>query len=332
MLIITNYTAAVLLCVLAMISWGSWQNTRNLTRKDWRFELYYWDFILGILFFSLIAAFTIGSLGSSGRTFLQDLAQADYVNIGSAALGGAIWNLGTLFLTAGITLAGMSVAFPIGGGIGWILGIFILYLQQPSRNPIILLSGCLVIIAAILLSMMAYRRLAALQKKPSMKGILFSLLAGIAIAFFYRFVNSSLDKDFLPESAGKLTPYTAVVFFSIGAFLSSFLYNPLFMKFPAEGSPVSFKAYLQGTQKDHSMGILGGIIWCIGNIASVMAVNAASPAISYGLSNSAPVIAAIWGIFVWKEFKGATRGTNIMLLCMFLAYIIGLVLITASNA
>jgi glucose uptake protein len=332
MVIVSNYTVAVMLCILAMVSWGSWQNTRNMGSREWRFELYYWDFVLGILLFSLLSAFTIGSLGTSGRTFLEDLAQAEFRYIGSAMLGGAIWNLGTLLLTAGIAIAGMSVAFPIGGGLGWLLGIFILYLQQPSRNPVILFSGCVVIILAIILSMVSYRRLAASQKKPSLKGILFSLLAGIAIAFFYRFVNASLDKDFLPESAGKLTPYTAVFFFSLGALLTTFIYNPIFMRYPADGPRVSIREYFSGKGRDHTLGLLGGAIWCTGNIASFMAVHAASPAIAYGLSNAAPVVAALWGIFVWKEFRGAPAGTNRLLFFMFLAYLTGLVLITMSNA
>jgi len=92
MILVENYTLAVLLCVLAMICWGSWQNTQNLAGKHWRFELYYWDFILGIFLFALIMAFTFGSFGSSGRSFLADLKQANGSNLISAALGGALLN------------------------------------------------------------------------------------------------------------------------------------------------------------------------------------------------------------------------------------------------
>jgi len=331
MLIINNYFAAVLLCILAMICWGSWQNTRNLARKEWRFELYYWDYSLGILLFSLLAAFTFGSLGQEGRTFLQDMQQADDRNILSAMLGGAVWNIGTLLLTAGIAVAGMSVAFPIGGGIGWILGIVINYVARPAGDPILLFGGSLIIIGAIVLSMIAYRRLARKQEKPSLKGILLSLLAGIAIAFFYNFVAQSLDSEITVEATGKLTSYTAVFFFSLGAFLSTFIYNPFFMKFPVEGDPVRFRSYFTGTLRDHAMGLIGGAIWCLGMTSSFMAVKAASPAISYGLSNAAPVVAVLWGLIIWKEFRGAPAGTNRLLLGMFVLYIIGLVLITLSN-
>ncbi|NJO70044.1 MAG: multidrug DMT transporter permease [Bacteroidetes bacterium] len=331
MVLVQNYTLAVFLCALAMICWGSWQNTQNLTGKSWRFELFYWDFSLGIVVFALLMAFTFGSYGNEGRSFLPDLEQADAKNLLSAAIGGAIWNLGTLLLVASISIAGMSVAFPIGGGIGWTLGIFINYLGKPEGNPYFLFGGTLFIIIAIFLSMKSYKKLASQQKKPTFKGIILSVLAGLCIAFFYRFVASSLATDFSPADAGKISSYTAVVFFSLGAFISTILLNPIFMAKPVQGEPVKMSSYLKGSYKVHLIGMLGGAIWCLGNSVSFMAVGAASPAISYGLSNSAPVVAAIWGIFVWKEFKGAPKGTNTFLFLMFLCYLAGLGLIIYSR-
>jgi len=196
MVLVQNYALAVFLCAIAMICWGSWQNTQNLIGKSWRFELYYWDYSLGILLFSLIMAFTFGSFGKEGRSFIPDMLQADFRNLLSAALGGFIWNIGTLLLVASISIAGMSVAFPIGGGIGWTLGILINYLGRPEGNPVYLFGGTFIIILAILFSMQSYRRLAAHQKKPSFKGIALAFLAGLCIAFFYRFVASSLATDF----------------------------------------------------------------------------------------------------------------------------------------
>lgn len=331
MILVQNYTLAVILCALAMICWGSWQNTQNLAGKTWRFELFYWDFSLGILLFSLLMAFTFGSFGNAGRSFLPDLAQADGSNLLSAAIGGAVWNLGTLLLVAAISIAGMSVAFPIGGGIGWILGIFINYMAKPEGNPAFLFGGTAFIIVAILLSMQSYKKLAAHQKKPTMAGILLSVLAGLCIAFFYRFVASSLATDFSPADAGKISSYTAVVFFSIGALLCTIILNPIFMARPVQGEKVTMNGYFKGSGRIHLLGMLGGAIWCLGNSVSFMAVGAASPAISYGLSNSAPVVAAIWGIFVWKEFANAPKGTNRLLSLMFACYLIGLVLIVYSR-
>jgi glucose uptake protein len=331
MVLVQNYGLAVFLCFTAMICWGSWQNTRNLIGKEWRFELFYWDYTIGIILFALIMAFTFGSFGNQGRSFLPDLAQADARNLLSAAFGGFIWNIGTLLLVASISIAGMSVAFPIGGGLGWVLGILINYMGKPEGNPWLLFGGTLVIILAILLSMQSYRKLASHQKKPSLKGILLALMAGICIAFFYRFVASSMAVDFTPEEAGKISSYTAVVFFSFGALASTALINPVFMARPVEGRPVKMNEWFKGTPKAHLLGMLGGAIWCLGNSVSFMSVGAASPAISYGLSNAAPVVAAIWGIFVWKEFSDAHKGTGLLLAMMFVCYLIGLGLIIYSK-
>lgn len=331
MILVQNYALAVILCVVAMICWGSWQNTQNLIGKHWRFEHYYWDFSIGILLFALLMAFTFGSFGNQGRSFIADLRQADSINLLSAAVGGVIWNIGTLLLVAAISIAGMSVAFPIGGGIGWTLGIVINYIGQPEGNPLYLFSGTTFIILAIFLSMQSYKKLATQQKKPTVKGILLSFLAGLCIAFFYRFVASSLATDFSPSDAGKISSYTAVVFFSIGALICTAILNPIFMARPVQGEPVKMSGWLRAGSKTHLLGMLGGAIWCLGNSVSFMAVGAASPAISYGLSNSAPVVAALWGIFIWKEFKDAPKGTNLLLSLMFGCYLIGLVLIVYSR-
>lgn len=331
MVLVQNYALAVFLCVIAMICWGSWQNTRNLIGLEWRFELFYWDYSIGIFLFALLMAFTFGSLGNQGRSFIPDLEQADTKNLLSAVFGGFIWNIGTLLLVASISIAGMSIAFPIGGGIGWILGILINYIGKPEGNPYLLFTGSAVIVIAILLSMKSYKKLADQQKKPSFKGILLAVLAGLCIAFFYRFVAASLATDFSPADNGKISSYTAVVMFSVGAIISTMIVNPFFMAKPVEGEPVKITEWVKGTPKAHLLGMLGGAIWCLGNSVSFMSVGAASPAISYGLSNAAPVVAALWGIFVWKEFKDAPKGTNLLLTFMFVCYLIGLVLIVYSR-
>jgi glucose uptake protein len=331
MFVIESYAVAVLLTVLAMVCWGSWQNTYKLAGPRWRFELFYWDFAFGILLLSVVVALTLGSWGERGRGFLEDVQQAESANIVFAALGGVIWNLGTLLLTAGIAIAGMSVAFPIGGGIGWVLGILVNYIGAPLGNPVLLFSGSAAIVVAILVSMVSYKRLASETKKPTVAGIVLSLAAGFLIAFFYRFVAMAVTTDPNNLETGKLTTYSAVVFFSLGAFLSTFLFNPIFMKKPVQGRPVSLGDYFNGGPGVHLIGILGGIIWCLGMTFSFMASGVAGFAISYGLSNSAPIVAALWGIFVWKEFAAAPPGTNKLLGLMFFFYLLGLVLIVWSR-
>jgi glucose uptake protein len=331
MLEIQSYPIAVLMCVLAMICWGSWQNTQVLAGRGWRFELYYWDYAFGILLMSIMAALTIGSMGSEGRSFADDLGQAQPAYIGLAILAGAIWNLGTLSLVAAISLAGMAVAFTFGGGLAWVLGIWVQYADQPRGDPVLLGLGSATIVTAILLSMSAYRRITEQRRQGRTKGVVLSVMVGVMIAVYYLFMQRSIATEFTPAQAGKLTNYTAVVFFSVGAFLSTFLYNSFFMRKPIEGEPLTLGDYLGGGARQHLWGVAGGMIWCCGNIFTFMAVKAAGPAISYGLSIAAPVVAAIWGVFVWKEFREAPRGTPAILAAMFFFYLVSLVLITAAR-
>jgi glucose uptake protein len=309
-----------------------------MAEKNWRFELFYWDLIIGILAMAILSAFTVGSMGETGRPFMEDLANIDWESALYAMLGGLLWNAGNLLLVAAIAVAGMSVAFPIGGGIAWVLGIVLNYINvvlkggNPGNQPLLLWIGVGIIVAAIVLSGQAYSRLSKAKQKPSLKGILLSVVAGLFIAFFYPVVVNSLDPAFVSGGKGTLTPYTGIFFFAIGVFISTFFINPIFMKKPVTGVPVKMSAYFQGSLKTHLTGVLGGAIWMLGMIFSYMAVSAANPAIAYALSNAAPVVAILWGIFIWKEFQGAPKSTNKLLVIMFVAYIIGLILITLSNA
>lgn len=337
MILVHNYGLAIFFFVITMICWGSWANTQKLAARTWRFELFYWDLTIGLLLTATIAAFTLGSLGNEGRPFLQDLAQADINSIVDAMLGGIVWNLGNILLTAAIAVAGMSVGFPIGGGLAWILGIifnFILVILdkgKPEGNVALLFIGVMIIIGAIYLSMLAYRRLSKEQKKPSAKGILLSVGAGVLIAFFYGLVVKSIDNEFIIGGGGTLTPYTAVFFFAVGIAVSTPLFNPFFMRFPVDGEPVKMGEYFKGSLKTHLIGILGGFIWMTGMVVSFMSAGSANPAISYALSNAAPVVAILWGVFIWKEFKDAPKETNKLLASMFVLFLVGLVLISMSN-
>jgi len=338
MLAVHHYGLAVVLCVLTMTCWGSWANTQKLAARTWRFELYYWDFVSGLLAFSALAALTLGSFGSLGRPFLDDLRQAEGASIMFALLGGAVWNLGNLLLVAAIAVAGMAVGFPIGGGIAWVLGIVFNYVLmllgkgEPQKQPGVLFAGVAVIVAAILLSMTAYRRLAGAVKKTGAQGILLSVGAGLLKDIFYGLVVKAVDPEFVSGGTGSLMPLTAAFFFSLGAFLTTFLFNPFFMRKPVQGAPVTMGEYWRGDLKTHLTGLAGGAIWGLGLTASFLAVGTAGPAVSYALSNAAPVVAILWGVLVWKEFAQAPAGTNRLLAWMFVCYVAGLALITYSNA
>ncbi len=328
MVIINSYLTAVILLFVTMICWGSWANTQKLVTKGWSFQLFYWDYTIGVVLMALLFALSMGSFGMEGRSFLIDISQGSYESMSSAFLGGVIFNIANLLLVAAIDIAGMAVAFPIGIGIALVWGVVVNYLYDPTGNPIILFIGVGLVVVAIILDALAYRRLPSGSGGASSKGILISVIAGIAMGFFYRFVAASMTGNFAEPEIGKLTPYTAVFIFSIGIFISNFLWNTIFMYKPLKGKPVSYNDYFSlGTSKLHLIGILGGAIWCIGMSFSIIASEQAGFAISYGLGQGATLVAAAWGVYIWKEFKDADASTKRLLPFMFISFIIGLALI-----
>jgi glucose uptake protein len=332
MTVVESYAVAVVMCVITMICWGSWANTQKLASKEWRFELFYWDYAIGVLLFALALAFTLGSTGTAGRSFLDDLGQADGANLRSAFIGGAVFNLSNILLVAAIDIAGMAVAFPIGVGLALVLGVITNYLASPVGNATLLFAGVGCVVAAIVLSAISYSRLPAQGQRTIGKGIVISVVAGLLMGFFYRFVAASMSADFIDLEPGKLGPYTAIVLFSAGLLASNFLWNTLVMMRPFVGAPVPFGDYFsKGTPRLHLIGILGGAIWNLGMSLSIIAAGAAGFAISYGLGQGATLVAALWGVFVWKEFKGAPAGTSSLLALMFVAFVVGLTLIVAAR-
>lgn len=332
MFIPQSYSLAIILCVVTMLCWGSWGNTQKLAGKSWRFELFYWDYVLGILLFSLLLGFTLGSNGTNGRGFIEDIRQAEPKNILNAMLGGVIFNASNILLVAAMAIAGMAVAFPVGVGIALALGVIINYAFAPQGNATWLFSGVALIVTAIVIDAVAYKKHSSTLKKVSGKGIVLSVSAGVLMALFYRFVASSMVTSFEIPEAGKLTPYSAIFFFAVGVVASNFLFNYLIMKKPFEGEPLSFKDYTKGSLGVHLTGIIGGLIWNLGMSMSILASGKAGFAISYGLGQGATLIAALWGVVIWKEFKGASKSVNTLVLFMFIAYLVGLALLVFAGA
>ena len=333
MFIVNDYMLAVVLCFVTMLCWGSWTNTQKLAGKTWRYELFYWDYVIGILLFSIFLGFTLGSMGDAGRSFVADLKQITLDNYLSAFVGGVLFNLANILLSAAVSMAGLTVAFPLGVGIALVLGVFVNYFGEPKGDPVILFFGVALVMVAIILNALASGRMNSGGEGTNKKGALIAIVAGVLMAFFYRFVAAAMDlNNFENPTPGMATPYSAFFIFSVGIFISNFLFNTMVMRYPFVGSPVTYGEYFKGRMATHLVGVFGGIVWGLGTALSYIAAGKAGPAISYALGQGAPMVAALWGIFVWKEFKGAPRSVEMLLTLMFILFISGLGAIIVSGA
>ena len=331
MYVVHSYPLAVVFCVLTMLCWGSWANSRKLAGKDWRFELFYWDYALGVLLLTLLLGLTLGSSGSEGRSFAADLSQASAASIRSALLGGAIFNLANILLVAAIEIAGMAVAFPVGIGLALLIGVIVNYIAAPVGNGALLALGVVLVTLAIVIDAIAYRRLTGSAAGVSTRGLLLSIACGVFMGMFYRFVAAAMYADPLHPDPGKMGSYAAVFVFAVGVFLSNFIWNTLAMKKPFVGTPVRFADYFRPPLGTHLSGILGGVIWGLGMSFNLIASARAGFAISYGLGQGATMVAALWGVFIWREFRSAPVGTSKLLAAMFACFLSGLALLVLAR-
>jgi glucose uptake protein len=341
MFLVESYSIAVLFCFVTMLCWGSWANTQKLAGKTWRYELFYWDYVFGVVILSLIFALTMGNNGEYGRGFFEDLQQAELTSLFSAFMGGVVFNIANILLVAAIAIAGMSVAFPVGIGLALVLGVLLNYAAKPEGNPALLFTGIALVAAAIIINAIAYQKIPGQQKGVSAKGLILSVLCGVLMSLFYYFVANSLAGVVLTDGgsvvpltvenlkkgtldAGKMTPYTANFIFALGILLSNFIVNTAVMIKPFVGTPVPFSDYFKGGVRDHLWGFIGGGIWAVGMTLNVIASGVASPAVAYGLGQGATLISAVWGVFIWQEFRNAPKETNKLLGAMFLFFVVGL--------
>jgi len=335
MFVVESYRVAVIFCVITMLCWGSWANTQKLAGDTWRFELFYWDYVFGMLLMALVFAFTMGSLGRAGRKFLADLRQGEKRNIGSAFLGGMVFNAANILLVAAIAVAGMSVAFPVGIGLALVLGVLVNYWAEPKGDPIKLFAGVALITVAIIVDAWAYSLLHGSGQGSTVIGLGLALLCGVLMGFFYRFVAAAMPEpkpeSFINMPPGKLSPYSAMVVFSLGVLASQLLFNFANIVNTLTAIPRPTPEYFQGDLLVHLWGILGGMIWAVGMTFSIIAFGRAGPAISYGLGQGATMVAAFWGVFIWREFSKAPSSTTPLIWLMFAGYILGLALIILAG-
>ncbi len=334
MILPTTYAAALLLTILSMLCWGSWANTFKLTGK-WRFELFYFDYAIGVLLLALITGFTFGMMGSE-LSFLDNLEIAGKRQIAWGLAAGTVFNLANMLLVAAISIAGLAVAFPIGIGLALVIGVVWNYTLNKQGNPWLLFAGSALVVAAIVVDAMAYRAHAASQPaaakgKPrrSGKGVLISLISGLLMGSFYPLAQFGMVGEL------GLGPYSMGVVFAIGIFLSTFVFNIYFINLPIEGEPIEMGEYLRGTRGQHFLGIFGGAVWCLGTISNFVAASAprsvnVGPAVSYAIGQGATMISALWGLLVWKEFAGAKGNVRTLLVLMFLLFLAGLGLVSIA--
>ncbi|MFZ0340671.1 MAG: GRP family sugar transporter [Terracidiphilus sp.] len=324
-----TYLAALSLTILTMLCWGSWANTLKLC-PGYRFQLFYWDYAIGMAVGAIFWGMTAGSMGHAGTPFLHDVAQTPVAPMLYAIAGGAIFNVANLLLVAAIDVAGMAVAFPVGIGLALVIGAISNYVIKPVGNPLLLFGGVALVVVAIVLDASAYRKREAMAKATTVRGIVLSLACGVLMGCFYPFVAHALNGEPGQHAPG---PYDVTLFFTIGLLISTVPANWLLMKKPLDGrEPVNGADYGRAPFGWHMAGVLGGAIWCTGGVANFLASGAhlVGPAVSYSIGQGATMVSACWGVFVWREFARATRVVNVLLVLMFLCFLLGLGLVAAA--
>ena len=319
-----SLSIALLMMITSAICWGSWANTYKGV-KNYRFELFYWDYAVGIFLISLVLALTMGSTGHDANSFLNNVHSADTGNVVYALIGGAWFNLANLLLVAAIDMAGLAVAFPISIGIALVVGVVLSYVQQPKGNLLLLALGVACALLAVILDGKAYGNLPASRRTISRKSVITCVVSGVLMGLWAPFLTHSLTHG------NPLGPYSAVVFLTLGALLSCFIWNVHFMKHPLVGEPVSFSGFFRGPASGHILGLVGGCIWGTGTVFNMVAASFTGVAISYAIGQSAPMVAALWGVLAWKEFDGSGPRAKLYLVLMFVFYGLAILLIARAN-
>ena len=319
-----TFGTALLMILTCAICWGSWANTYKGV-KNYRFELFYWDYALGIFVIAVALAFTLGSSSNDASSFLNNVRAADRSNIVYTLVGGAVFNLANLLLVAAIDLAGLAIAFPVSIGIAMVVGVVSSYVLQPKGNAPLLAAGVACAVIAVILDGKAYGNLSRATRSVSRKSIIICVVSGILMGLWAPFVTHAMTQG------STLGPYSIGVFLTVGALLSCFVWNVYFMKNPLVGEPVNFQEFFRGPASGHMLGLLGGLIWGAGTVFNLVAANFTGVAISYAIGQSAPMVAALWGVLVWKEFQGANRQAKTFLVLMFVFYAFAILLIARAN-
>jgi glucose uptake protein len=319
----SSLAIALLMMITSAVCWGSWANTYKGV-KGYRFELFYWDYAVGIFLISLVLALTMGSTGHDSSSFLNNVHAADTSNIVNALIGGALFNIANLLLVAAIDMAGLAVAFPISIGIALVVGTVLSYALQPRGNALLLALGVACAFIAVMLDGKAYGSLRSTGRSVSTKSVITCVVSGILMGLWAPFMTHAMTRG------NPLGPYSADVFLTLGALLSCFIWNIYFMRHPLVGEPVSFSGFFSGPLSGHLLGLLGGCVWGVGTVFNLVAASFTGVAISYAIGQSAPMVAALWGIIAWKEFENSGPRGQMYLGLMFVFYAVAIFLIARA--
>ena len=320
-----SFGIALLMMITSAVCWGSWANTYKGV-KNYRFELFYWDYAIGIFVVSVLLAFTMGSSGHDSASFLNNVHAADTGNIIYALVGGALFNLANLLLVAAIDMAGLAVAFPISIGIALVVGVVLSYALQPKGNAALLALGVASALLAVILDGKAYGNVSATGRSVSRKSLITCIVSGILMGLWAPFMTHAMTRG------NSLGPYSAAVFLTLGALLSCFVWNTYFMKHPLVGEPVRFAGFFHAPGSGHLLGLLGGFIWGTGTVFNLVAASFTGVAISYAIGQSAPMVAALWGVLAWHEFRNSGSRAKGYLALMFVFYGLAIVCVARASA
>lgn len=348
MILPESYIVAFLLAVLSLVCWGSWANAYKLAGKQ-RFELFYWDYALGIIVAVSVAAFTFGSLGFAGFAFVDDIMNASKHSWAYGMAAGVVFNLGTLLLVAAMSLTGMSLALPVGLGLAVVIAMLLDYIIKPHVNAVLLFSAIAPILAAVVLDVVAYRAISLQRNQEaiksgrtrstkltaSWKGVVLAAIGGLLVGL----CSPLVDLSRVPETG--MGPYAAVFMFAAGVFASTFVYNLFFMNLPVQGEPVELRHYFRQPKRSHLLPLLGGTVWGAGSVSLFVAssVTTAAPAVGaepvpllgpatvHAVGLGAAVLSALWGLLVWREFQGAPGRVRTLVALMVVLLLAGFALL-----
>ena len=317
----STYAAQLAFMFGSMLCWGSWANTLKLT-PGWKFQSFYWDYVIGVLLGSFLWGLGLGG----GGEFLRGLGSASGSAILLSILAGIVFNAANQLIVVAIDLAGLAVAFPVGIGLALVVGVLLNYFLAPAANPVLLFGGVGLVVIAILVDAVAYRKREREKPAISRLGIVISLVGGLLMGGFYPILTKAM------QGTGALGAYTVVPFFAVGLGLCAIPFNVWLMRRPFVGEPVAFSNYTGALASWHVWGIAGGLIWGCGlqfNLAASRA-QMVGPAVSYALGQGATMISAAWGVFIWREFRSAPAGTVRLLVIMFVFFVAGLGMIALA--